>query len=879
MEHEELDQITRELEDFLNQERSAPSEEKQAEAADEQQELEQAAAAEEEQAVKRKRNKEAKQDHTLLAAFLMPIVIMMVIFIQRGIFPFGEESFLRTDMYHQYAPFFAEFQYKLKNGGSLLYSWDVGMGINFAALYAYYLASPLNWLIVLCPKALVIEFMTYSIVVKTGLCGLTMAYYLRKHGASHDFGAAFFGVFYAMSGYMAAYSWNIMWLDCILLFPLIMLGLERLVRDGKGILYGITLGLSIFSNYYISIMICIFMVLYFIALLILESDMDWERFVTRCFQFAMYSLLAGGMAAVVLLPEIYALQMTASGDFNFPKTFTQYFSIFDMIARHIGNVQSEIGLDHWPNIYCGVAVLMFVPLYFAQKRISGKEKAVYGTLVLFLLASFSINVLNFIWHGFHYPNSLPCRQSFIYIFLILFMCYRAYSYLQETEWKVIAGAFWGAVIFVLMAQKLIDQEDFHFMVYYGAILFLGLYLAAVWLHKKGKRYSCEALFFALTVTALEAGINMAVTSVTTTSRTAYKADNQAVEQLMDTVFPAETFFRVEKVTRKTKNDGAWLNFPSVSLFSSTANADLSALFKKLGCESSTNAYSITGATPLIDMLFSVKYGIYSEKPEDTSMRRVRANMDETWLYENEYTLPLGYWVPSDFETAWHLNSGNPADVQNSFADVSGTEPVLEVILDATSEGKSMTFYPEVGGEYFAYVSNKKIEKVRIETWKGTKTYDNVDRGYLLDLGYCAVGEPVTLTAEDSKESMWADIYHFSEDVLAEIYETWNQSAWNLTSWTDTSLSGTIACGESGWLFTTIPYDEGWTITVDGVEQANTKLLDAFIGVRLTPGSHTVEMKYRPKGLVPGAVISAVSILIFLILGVVGWFGRKHQWEE
>ena len=256
----------------------------------------------------------------LIAAFVIPMVIMLLIFVQRGIFPFGEETFLRTDMYHQYAPFFSEFQYKLTHGGSLLYSWDVGMGVNFSALYAYYLASPFNWLLILCPKGLVIEFMTCQIVFKIGLSGLTMAYYFRKHCCTRDFGVAFFGIFYALSGYMAAYSWNIMWLDCIILFPLIVLGLEHLVKDGKGMLYCITLGLSILSNYYISIMTCIFMVLYFIALLVLDEEMHWEKFIGRGFQFAVYSLLAGGLAAVVLLPEIFALQMTASGDVSFPKT-------------------------------------------------------------------------------------------------------------------------------------------------------------------------------------------------------------------------------------------------------------------------------------------------------------------------------------------------------------------------------------------------------------------------------------------------------------------------------------------------------------------------------------------------------------------------------
>ena len=253
-------------------------------------------------------------------------------------------------MYHQYAPFFSEFRHKLAEGESLLYSWNVGMGVNFSALYAYYLASPLNWLLVLCPETLVIEFMTYMIVLKTGLSGLSMAYYLRRHCKTRNFGIAFFAIFYALSGYMAAYSWNIMWLDCIILFPLIMLGLEALIKEGKGLLYCLALGASILSKYYISIMTCIFMVLYFAALMAMERRRIEKKYIGRCGLFVLYSLLAGGLAALVLLPEIYALMLTASGQFNFPKLQDPYFSIFDMAARHMGNVETEIGLDHWPII-------------------------------------------------------------------------------------------------------------------------------------------------------------------------------------------------------------------------------------------------------------------------------------------------------------------------------------------------------------------------------------------------------------------------------------------------------------------------------------------------------------------------------------------------
>lgn len=814
----------------------------------------------------------------LIAACIVPMILMVIIFIQRGIFPFGEESFLRTDMYHQYAPFFSEFQYKLTHGGSLLYSWDVGMGVNFSALYAYYLASPLNWLLILCPGSLVIEFMTYMIVLKTGLAGLAMAWYLRRHCKTRDFGIAFFGIFYAMSGYMAAYSWNIMWLDCIILFPLIVLALERLVKDGKGIWYCLLLGLSILSNYYISIMTCIFMVLYFIALLVLDEDMTWEKFIGRSFQFGIYSMLAGGLAAAVLLPEIYALQMTASGDFNFPKTFTQYFPIIDMFARHIGNVETEIGLDHWPNIYCGVAVLMLFLLYLGSRKIKGKEKVVYCTMLLFFFASFSFNILNFIWHGFHYPNSLPCRQSYIYIFLMLLMCYQAYRYLKETPWKHIVLAFWGAAGFVVLAQKLVTEEHFHFIVFYVALLFLTIYLGLIALYRKGERYYAAAVLLTLSVVSLEAAVNMAVTSVTTTSRTAYKNDNAAVEQLVDSVQPNSTFFRVEKVTRKTKNDGAWMHFPSVSLFSSTANADLSKLFKKLGCESSTNAYSITGSTPLIDMLFAVKYGLYSEEPVSSGLRSMVQQLDETWLYENTYTLPLGFLVDPDFTERWDRESSNPADVQNSISDALEAEHTMSMVMDSVTDGQKLKFYPETGGEYYAFVSNKKIEKVTVTTWKGSHTYNNVDRGFLLELGYCTAGEEVTLTAEDTQESMWADVYRFSEEGLASVYGKLSETPWNLTSWTDTSLAGTIACQKDGYLMTTIPYEKGWTVKVDGVVQPAEKMVDAFMGVKLTTGLHTVELSYRPDGLIQGWLITLGSAVVLILIAFGGRMVRRYRRE-
>ena len=813
---------------------------------------------------------------SLLAAFFVPVLVLVVIFAQRGIFPFGEECFLRTDMYHQYAPFFSEFQYKLTHGGSLLYSWDIGMGVNFSALYAYYLASPMNWLVALCPRQFLIEFMTVLIVIKTGLSGLSFTWYLRKHTGTREFGSCFFGIFYALSGYMAAYSWNIMWLDCILLFPVILFGLERLVKEKKGMVYCIALGLSILSNYYISIMICIFMVIYAAVLVILYPPKKGKEFAATAGRFMLYSLLAGGLAAVVLLPEIYALQATASGNFDFPKTVSSYFSIFDMIARHMGNVQTEIGLDHWPNIYCGVAVLMLLLLYLGNKNIKIKEKAVYFSLLLFFYASFSVNVLNFIWHGFHYPNSLPCRQSFIYIALVLVMCYKAYLELKNTPWKHIVMAFWGAAAFVILAEKLVDNEEqFHFAVFYAAILFLALYTGCIYLYHSRKWCRDGVLLAVLGLVFCESAVNMAVTSIPTTSRTAYVKDNEDTMLLADSI-RSSVFYRIEKGESRTKNDGAWMNFPSASLFSSVASAAMSDFFKSVGCESSTNAYSVKGSTPFIDALFATRYGIYPDQQPADGLKEQIGRQGSMWFYENKYTLPVGVVMPQDMETNWVLDSGNPANVQNDLSSVLGVSNLL-VPAEGVSEGKKLTFTADASGDYYVYVTNKKVEEVSAEIGERSLSFDNVDRGYFLELGYLPKGQEVILQSQtDGNPAMQAEIWRFDPEAMEEIYQCLSQSPLELSSWTDTGLAGSINTPEGGTMFTSIPYDKGWKIWVDGTAVSGRPVFDAFLGVDLEPGEHKIRLSYEPQGLKTGAVITGVSAAAVAALAVCGWMKNKKK---
>ena len=98
---------------------------------------------------------------------------------------------------------------------------------------------------------MIMDCFSHIYFVKIGLAGLSFAYFLRKRFNHYGCSLTVFGCCYALSSYVVGYAWNIMWLDCIVLFPMVMLGVHRLIREGRGWLYGVSLALCIFTNYYI----------------------------------------------------------------------------------------------------------------------------------------------------------------------------------------------------------------------------------------------------------------------------------------------------------------------------------------------------------------------------------------------------------------------------------------------------------------------------------------------------------------------------------------------------------------------------------------------------------------------------------------------------
>ena len=829
-----------------------------------------------------------------IAAFGLPFFICVIICIGNGVYPFGDNCILHIDMYHQYCPFFTEFLNKLQSGGSLQYSWNLGLGSDFVSLYAYYLASPLNFLILLCPKSHVIEFMTLLIILKISASGLTFFLYIRHHyklvgkdGRMHKnqvIPAIVFSTAYALSGFVAAYSWDIMWMDCIALFPLIMIGLERLVQEKKAGLYYITLALCIFCNYYISIMICIFLVFAFVLLFVSKKKGKGGAVL----RFGWYSLLAGASSAILLLPEIAVLSVSGSAEGGFPKTAEFYFNILAELGRGAAVTSVYTGNDHWPNLYAGAFSLFLVWIYVLNRRISWKEKVLRIAMLAFFLVSFAENQLDYIWHGMHFPQALPGRQSFLYSFVLLSMGFAAVRKRKGTKIWHIAVAAIVSMMLLLLAGWYGDETVTEPVSLVITALFICVYAVTFVLTKiTGKKKRLAFAQFAVFVSVAELAINMAATGFGTTSRVAYTEKQTDYENLLETAKEdnEETgsgFYRVEDTERKTKNDDSLYGYASATIFSSLMNLDVSHLLQSLFMEGGKNFYCYNGATPLSSSLFSVKYMLSDSALEESPYRTLIGGSGSSFLYRNNYSLPLGFVMDEQAIANWTSSTADRMASLNSLTSALGAEGQMlypaTCVTDANA-GDTTINIAEDGYYYADYVSctSDTLTVNRSDGW--TKQYSKTSHRYLIELGECKAGDEIHIL-NSNMESIEFQVYQLNEKVVQQAFDTLNAQTMQLTDMTDRKIEGKIQVQNAGRLILSVPADEGWTLYVDGKETEIEPLADALVGVHLEKGSYTIKLCYTTPGLKVGAGISLGAVILFLISACVRTgISRKRELHE
>ena len=825
-----------------------------------------------------------------LGGFFLAVLVAGIGFACLGVWPFGDKTVLIIDSIHQYLPFYTDLHEKLANSESLLYSFSGGLGYNFWSTYAYYMASPLNFLMAFIPKENVCDFMDLMILLKIGLCSGCFSWYLHKRDPERRFLPVVFGMAFGLSNFVIGYYFNLMWLDSVAMLPLIMLGIERITEGKSGRLFGLSLFYGLWCNYYIGFMLCIFSCLYFLVRWISRESIRWEAVRKSCLSFAWYALLAGGMAALVLIPAFLGLGTSESMQGNtFPATVKFYENLAQLLENHLAfltpvNISStQVGL----NAYCGILTVLAAVLYLFDRKIRLRERLAHYGLCAVLLLSFACNILNYIWHGFHVQNGLPNRFAFIYVAVLLVMAYDALGHIRSfraPELLLSAAAVVGftALCFLHAGE---DIEPFVYLISIGiAIVYFGLLLLGRYVHLKRALYG--GILAAVMLVELSANAVHGIICNGGVTRSIYLDDQRSYQALMKEQSDETPFFRSEVDRQRMRNVTMFSGGNALVMFNSTMHGSIIDFCDSLGIEARTNKNGYLGVTKLINDVLGIRYVASPSKTADTMYQFTRVGEDgELALYKNDQALSLGFMV-DDKIANWDIDAGEPLLVQNSFVELAtGLEPiyVLDRYIDMEDGQNYGIKIPENKQVYLCI--DTRVAGISLNTPEYTKNFEDfTDHLYVINASGGKDMADFTVTLKEEQTTVQAQVYTCSNEAYQKVIDKLSESQLTDVSVDGNRVSGTVDAKQEGTLLLTVPYDEGWRITVDGEVQKPYAVGKALTGVHLTAGKHTVDMKYTPPGLWLGSIISLICALLYLLSGMwekkhPEWFGRKEEEKE
>ena len=839
--------------------------------------------------------------HIVLLSFSIPVLILIIAYAFRLLYPFGDRVFLLIDLYHQYAPFLTELRDKLLSFSNIQYTWNGGLGTSFLPLFAYYLASPLNILTVLFPRENITEAILFLVLLKTGLSGAFFAVYLKNVYRENRVSIIAFSLMYSLSGYLLGYSWNIMWLDCIYMLPLVILGLVKICRGEKGFLYCISLAIMLYSNFYIAFFGCLFIALYYPVCLFEHNSLTKPKIlIKRTGVFTGYSILGAGLSAFLLIPTWYALKLTSASGDRFPSSFTQYHDIFDYFITHLTFMEPTVR-EGMPNAFSGIIVLILIPLYFMSRRISHKAKAMNAILLLLLVTSFNVNVFNFIWHGLHFPNQLPFRNSFVYIFLMVSLAYPAYRSLKEFSGKNIGYVSGLLIILIILFQKLSDP-DMNVLIFYGSIFFIIIYTGVLTLHKRpGFSSTAVAIAFVFVVIfEMSAHTFVAIDHIDSiesyAGRTGYAAGTQVDEirkAILDIEKTDKSFYRTEILPPRTTNDPFLYGFKGLSVFSSTMREKNVKSLENFGYHSNgINSYKYEGSTIVADSLFGIKYLLKRNESIEDRLRESMSKTSNLSVYFNPYALSLGFYAPLE-AAQWKSASLNPFNVQSSMIrNATGVEDIFRSVKISKGESENFSF-ESFGSSYMRYsrtnTSSESTAKILVDPDTAGQIYfylsitpNRAENGYvmiddkridfnarratLVDLGYCSPDSVIEINISFNRESSQTGnfeirTYSLVEENFINAIDILKANSMIVDKYNSTGVKAFINAPDDGIVITTVPYDVGWRVYVDGKKTDTYAFDNAFVSFEVDRGYHNIEMKFTTDKLPYSMIVSLFSLLV------------------
>ena len=267
--------------------------------------------------------------------------------------------------------------------------------------------------------------------------------------------------------------------------------------------------------------------------------------------------------------------------------------------------------------------------------------------------------------------------------------------------------------------------------------------------------------------------------------------------------------------------------------SSNINYDVKKFYQKIGTFISGSHYYLTSdSTDFSKKILSVKYDKKSPKR----------------LLKFDNPLSIGYMVNSNLD----LTIENTFEYQNRLASsmIGESVKIFRELkpINVTLNNNKKCF------NYDGYADNYGIKKII-----------NKEKILNIDIKKFEIRSKHDLNRYFNLNNNW--LYYEDEGVVDYVISKLSEKQLKITKMEKNILEGNIDVDDNKILFLSIPYEDGWNIYVDGKRVDYFKIYDAFIGIKLNEGHHEIKMKFYPKGLNIGIIISISTLISIFIYNI------------
>jgi uncharacterized membrane protein YfhO len=839
-----------------------------------------------------------------LSSLIIPIIVVMIAYAVNGIYWNSTKSVLASDAFTQGANFLASFQDVLHGKASLLFNWNAGLGLNYLALYSYYLGGIVTPLVGFFGKDQIPNVFYILILFKIGLAGLSSFTYLRHQFKLKNYQQFLLAISYATMAFGLVNAEQIMWLDVLYLLPMLIWGLDRWINSHRWGLLFISWWLMLVTNFYIAFMVGIFAGLYYLMKLVALKIPNWWINLGQTLGIMTWSTLSSG---IIILPVIFLLKRNQQPLSTMNGLFTDQSGLWDIPIKSMVGAYDGTRFGTTPYIYVGLVSLILAITYFFNQQIKGRFKIGYGLLLLGLLSGFYLQFFNLTWQGWHFPAMFLYRYSFLWSFLIIQLAAQELE-VKHPRLEAKVGLILGGIMLIATIGSF---EHYQFISIWNLVITLLFLVVEVLLIFTGltKKLAVGGL---VAISILELTLNAGLMFKGVKEEWHYpdtdlfKGPSATIKQALPPIKKNE-LRRLENIDPISRDDSLRFNYGSVNLFSSVINRPFEQKMNQLGFRSAGSNLNMTAGnnTLVMDSILGVQTNLAVRPVDKFGFKNVKRS-GKFQVSHNQWALKNGLLVDQSRAEKLKLSSTDNLGNQNQLLALAAHTTVTpKLFQNKPTQLVQTTGQVTPNGLNFKSLQNgKQIIEAKVIVLKNQQAYlslfkaqGNVSQITIYKNGKLVesynpelVGQYVNLGSFSKRTTLKLQIklngsgsaivlnpglITVDRSTLKKQVQKAKHSQINQLNYGKRSIQGDFKVKRRQALMLTIPADPGWQAKINGqkVEVKNVDKL--FVLVPLKAGRNHLTMKYIPQGWILGKRLTVIGLISFGLVQIIQKFGIER----